>query len=228
LTILNLNHAIKLNLEKIETSDHFTASHKPFCFPFFSCFSEGLHCDFFLKVAFALLLRKKPSETTFPHHLNYGENYKIFILPIVQKTAGKKHTQFQTYCKSTFWSIAIITQIILARKITFCGQVWSVSWLRYTKKLTYDKFEASHFFNFEKTLKIRWKTQKWVIFTKMLFSLRWNKTSSVDLRMNLLDLLTICLFALVWMGVFENRLFNSWDLRQCMNTIQFSKMFSIR
>ena len=32
----------------------------------------------------------KNSETTFPHRLNYGGNYKIFILPIVQKTARKK------------------------------------------------------------------------------------------------------------------------------------------
>ena len=88
-TILNLNYAIKQNLEKIETSYHFTASHKTVCLPFFSCFSEGLDCDFFLKVTFALLLRKKLSEMTFPYCLNYGENYKTFILPIVQKTAEK-------------------------------------------------------------------------------------------------------------------------------------------
>ena len=87
--------------KKIETSDHFTASHKTFCFPFFSCFSEGLHCDFFLKVTFALLLRKKLSEMTFPYCLNYGENYKTFILPIVQKAAGKKIYTIFKACKKS-------------------------------------------------------------------------------------------------------------------------------
>ena len=62
---------------------------------------------YFLNVAFALLLRKKPSETTFPHRLNYGENYKIFILPIVQKTARKKniHNFKNTKDRSLFWNI---------------------------------------------------------------------------------------------------------------------------
>ena len=50
---------------------------------------------YFLNVAFALLLRKKPSETIFPHRLNYGGNYKIWILAIVQKTAEKTYTIFQ-------------------------------------------------------------------------------------------------------------------------------------
>ena len=77
--------------KKVEISDHFTASHKMFCFPFFSCFFKGSIEISSLKVAFALLLRKKPSETIFPHRLNYGGNYKIFILPIVQKTARKKN-----------------------------------------------------------------------------------------------------------------------------------------
>ena len=35
--------------------------------------------------------------------------------------------------------------------------------LRFSKKLTCNKFEVSDFFNFEKILKIRWKTQKRVI-----------------------------------------------------------------
>eukprot|EP00493_Phyllostaurus_siculus_P021922 UN22252 len=55
LTILNLNYAIKLNLEKIETSDHFTASHRTFCFPSFpgslkasiAIFFEGRFCASF-------------------------------------------------------------------------------------------------------------------------------------------------------------------------------------
>ena len=37
---------------------------------------------------------------------------------------------------------------------------------------------GSDFFNFEKILKIRWKTQKRVIFTKMLFLLRRVKTNA--------------------------------------------------
>ena len=61
----------------------------------------------------------------------------------------------------------------------FYEQVWFVWWLRYSKKLTCNKFEVSDFLNFEKILKIRWKTQKRVIFTKMLFSLRRVKTALV-------------------------------------------------
>ena len=64
-------------------------------------------------------------------------------------------------------------------KMQIYEQVWSVWWLRYSKKLTYNKFEVSDFLNFEKILKIRWKTQKRVIFTKMLFSLRRVKTALV-------------------------------------------------
>ena len=64
-------------------------------------------------------------------------------------------------------------------KMQFYEQVWSVWWLRYSKKLTCNKFEVSDFLNFEKILKIRWKTQKRVIFTKMLFSLRRVKTALV-------------------------------------------------
>ena len=52
-------------------------------------------------------------------------------------------------------------------------------WSRYSKKLTCNKFEVSDFLKFEKILKIRWKTQKRVIFTKMLFSLRRVKTALV-------------------------------------------------
>ena len=63
-------------------------------------------------------------------------------------------------------------------KMRFYKQVRSVK-LRYSKKLTCNKFEVSDFLNFEKILKIRWKTQKRVIFTKMLFSLRRVKTALV-------------------------------------------------
>ena len=64
----------------------------------------------------------------------------------------------------------------------FYEQVWSVWYLRYSKKLTYNKFEVFDFWNLEKILKIRLKRQKRVHFTKMLFSLRRNKTSSVKSR----------------------------------------------
>ena len=43
--------------KKVEISDHFTASHKIFCFPFFSCFFKGPIEISSLNVAFALLLR---------------------------------------------------------------------------------------------------------------------------------------------------------------------------
>ena len=62
----------------------------------------------------------------------------------------------------------------------FYEQVWSVWWLRYSKKLTCNNFEVSDFLNFEKIWKIRWKTQKRVIFTKMLFSLRRVKTALIN------------------------------------------------
>ena len=103
LTILNLNYAIKLNLEKKnwnKWSLHSFSQNILLSLLFLLLWRPPLR--YFLNVAFALLLRKKPSETTFPHRLNYWGNYKIFILPIVQKTARKKT---YTICNfHIFWS----------------------------------------------------------------------------------------------------------------------------
>ena len=45
---------------------------------------------------------KKHSKMSFPHRLKYGGNYKICILPIVQKTAGKKNVHNFQSCESRF------------------------------------------------------------------------------------------------------------------------------
>ena len=63
------------------------------------------------------------------------------------------------------------------QKMRFYEKVWFLWWLRYSQKSTCNKFEISGFWNFEKQKCS--KRQKHVIFTKMLFSLRRNKTSSV-------------------------------------------------
>ena len=85
----------------------------------------------------------------------------------------------RVFAVSWTFKIAAILGVQKTPKMQFYEQVWSVWWLRYSKKLTYNKFEVSDFLNFEKILKIRWKTQKRVIFTKMLFSLRRVKTALV-------------------------------------------------
>ena len=119
------------------------------------------------------------------------------IFKIFQNFKNQKH---QTYCKWTFRGTTSITLIILARKISFLvffgpsyfgvqktpkmrfyEQVWSVWCLWYPEKFICNKFDVSDFWNFEKILKVRLKRQKHVHFTKMLLSLRRNKTSSVKL-----------------------------------------------
>ena len=78
----------------------------------------------------------------------------------------------QTYCESTLKNIAITTYIILGHKIAFLvifyfkiriilkgqetpkkmrfyEQVWCVWWLRYSQKLTCNKYEDSEFWNSE-------------------------------------------------------------------------------
>ena len=89
-------------------------------------------------------------------------------------------------------------------KMRFYEQVWSVWWLRYSKKLTYHKFEVSDFWNFEKIFKIRLKRQKRVIFTKMLFSLRQNRTSSVNLLVKNLYQIRMFLTDSLWVSIFWN------------------------
>ena len=81
-------------------------------------------------------------------------------------------------------------------------QVWFVWWLWYSTKLTYTKFEVSNFLNFEKVLKIRWKTQKRVIFTKMFFSLRRVKTALVNARINQMNVF-------IYKGAFGNKDFKN-------------------
>ena len=46
--------------------------------------------------------KKITSKMSFPHRLKYGGNYKICILPIVQKTAEKKTF---TICENSFSTI---------------------------------------------------------------------------------------------------------------------------
>ena len=65
-------------------------------------------------------------------------------------------------------------------KMRFYEQVWPVWCLWYPEKFSCNKFDVSDFWNFEKILKIRLKRHKRVFFTKMLFSLRRIKTSSVN------------------------------------------------
>ena len=48
---------------------------------------------------------------SFPHRLKYGGNYKICILPIVQKTAEKKkHSQFSMIFKILHENEGILQQ----------------------------------------------------------------------------------------------------------------------
>ena len=107
---------------------------------------------------------------------------------IVSQLFGVSQSSQRSYLlvKLHFWCFldtqnSCYLKVQKTAKMRFYEQVWSVWWLRYSKKLTYNKFEVSDFLNFEKILKIRWKTQKRVIFTKMLFSLRRVKTALVKL-----------------------------------------------
>ena len=71
-------------------------NHHLYHFPWKLCYNN------FLKIT---------SKMSFPHRLKYGRNYKICILPIVQKTAGKKniHNFFLKMFKKRF-------EIFLLRK----------------------------------------------------------------------------------------------------------------
>ena len=88
--------------------------------------------------------------------------------------------------KAHFWwffdpKIKAILRVQKTPKMRIYKQESLVWWLWYSQKLTCKKFEVSDFWNFEKIFEIRSKRQKRVIFTKMLFSLRRNKTSSVKM-----------------------------------------------
>ena len=88
---------------------------------------------------------------------------------IVSQLFGVSQSSHKSYLlvKSHFWCFlySAILEGPKTPKIRFYEQVWYVWWLRRSKKLTYNNFEVSDFFNFEKILKIRWKTKKRVIFT---------------------------------------------------------------
>ena len=105
---------------------------------------------------------------------------------IVSQLFGVSQSSQRSYLlvKLHFWCFldtqnSCYLKVQKTAKMRFYKQVWSVWWSRYSKKLTCNKFEVSDFLKFEKILKIRWKTQKRVIFTKMLFSLRRVKTALV-------------------------------------------------
>ena len=102
---------------------------------------------------------------------------------IVSQLFGVSQSSQRSYLlvKLHFWCFldtqnSCYLKVQKTAKMRFYKQVWSVWWSRYSKKLTCNKFEVSDFLKFEKILKIRWKTQKRVIFTKMLFSQRRVKT----------------------------------------------------
>ena len=106
---------------------------------------------------------------------------------IASQLFGVSQSSHRSYLlvKSHFWCFLDPQNSWVQKtpKMRFYEQVWSVWYLRYSKKLTYNKFEVFDFWNLEKILKIRLKRQKRVHFTKMLFSLRRNKTSSVKTQL---------------------------------------------
>ena len=59
------------------------------------------------------------------------------------------------FCCFLDLEIAAILNVQKIQKMQFYEQVWSLWWLRYSKELTYNKFEVSDLLNFEKILKSR-------------------------------------------------------------------------
>ena len=139
------------------------------------------------------LVKKKISknDTFLPSEANFEDFFKIPKIRNLKRIASHllrvSQSSHKSYLrlKSHFWCFLDLKnssyfEVKKSPKIRFYDQVSSVWWFWYSQKLTCNKFEVSDFWNFEKIFKIHSKRQKRVIFTKMLFSLRRNKTSSVN------------------------------------------------
>ena len=104
--------------------------------------------------------------------LSFSANFQDFfkiqkirnLKLIASQLFGVSQSSHKSYLlvKSHFWCFlySAILGVQKTPKIRFYEQVWSVWWLWYPKKLSYNKFEVSDFGNFEKNLENSLKKAK--------------------------------------------------------------------